>query len=89
MEPGSSATFCTESLARRLNVQGRKVDMIVKHHELKKRVESYVLTDLEVMVWKKTTLLNLPKCLHKRASQSQWKTLHNNMILISGHTSVK
>lgn len=29
MDPGSSVTFCTEALARRLNVQGRKIDMML------------------------------------------------------------
>nr|XP_055033829.1 uncharacterized protein LOC129422128 [Misgurnus anguillicaudatus] len=61
MDPGSSATFCTDALARRLNVQGRKVDMMLSTMNSKQRVESYVLTDLEVSGLEENNFIELPK----------------------------
>ncbi len=67
MDPGSSATFCTESLARRLNVQGRKVDMMLSTMNSKKRVESYVLTDLEVSGLEENNFVELAKVFTQKS----------------------
>ncbi|KAI2661726.1 G2 and S phase-expressed protein 1 [Labeo rohita] len=67
MDPGSSATFCTESLARRLNVQGRKVDMMLSTMNSKKQVESYVLTDLEVSGLEENTFVELSKVFTQKS----------------------
>lgn len=48
MDPGSSATFCTETLAKQLNLQGRCTELELKTMSPKHHVESYLLTDLEV-----------------------------------------
>ena len=48
MDLGSSASFCTEALARQLNVQGRRTELMLSTINARRRVESYILTDLEV-----------------------------------------
>lgn len=48
IDPGSSASFCTEALARQLKVQGRRTELTLRTINSKSREESYVLTELEV-----------------------------------------
>ena len=48
MDPSSSASFCTEALAKQLNVRGRKANLMVSTINSKRRVKSYILTGLEV-----------------------------------------
>ena len=48
LDQGSTATFCTEDLAKRLNIQGRKTEYILHTMSQEQKVSSYVLSDLEV-----------------------------------------
>lgn len=67
MDPGSSATFCTETLAERLNVQGRKTELVLSTINAKKRVESYILTDLEVSGLEENNFIELTKVFTQRS----------------------
>lgn len=61
MDPGSSATFCTNALARQLNLQGRRTELELKTMSPKHHVESYLLTDLEVSGLNTNNFIDLPK----------------------------
>lgn len=61
MDPGSSATFCTETLAKQLNLQGRRTELELKTMSPKHHVESYLLTDLEVSGINDNNFIDLPK----------------------------
>ncbi|KAI3359305.1 hypothetical protein L3Q82_002621 [Scortum barcoo] len=61
MDPGSSATFCTDTLARQLNIQGRHTELELKTMSPKHQVESYLLTDSEVSGIDSNNFIDLPK----------------------------
>lgn len=61
MDSGSSATFCTDALARQLNLQGRHIELELKTMSPKHHVESYLLTDLEVSGLNTNNFMDLPK----------------------------
>ena len=61
MDPGSSASFCTEALASQLNVQGRKANLMVSTINSKRRVKSYILTGLEVSGLENNNFIELAK----------------------------
>lgn len=67
IDPGSSATFCTEALARQLNVQGRKINLSLNTMNSKKQVESYVLTDLEVSGLEENNFIELSKVFTQKS----------------------
>uniref|UniRef100_A0AAZ1XPU5 CCHC-type domain-containing protein n=1 Tax=Oreochromis aureus TaxID=47969 RepID=A0AAZ1XPU5_OREAU len=48
LDPGSSASFCTEGLMNRLNLSGRKTGILLRTMGQEKMVSSYVVSDLEV-----------------------------------------
>ena len=48
LDPGSSATFCTERLMNQLNVTGCKTDILLRTMGQEKHVSSYEITGLEV-----------------------------------------
>lgn len=61
MDPGSSATFCTDALARQLNLQGKCTKLELKTMSPKHQVESHLLTDLEVSGLNSNNFIDLPK----------------------------
>ena len=48
LDPGSSATFCTERLMSQLNIQGRKTNIWLQTMSNEKRVPTYVVSGLEI-----------------------------------------
>lgn len=48
LDSGSSASFCTESLMNKLNLPGKRVNILLRTMSQDKSVGSYVLKDLEV-----------------------------------------
>lgn len=48
LDQGSTATFCTQDLAKKLNTRGRKTEYLLHTMAQEQKVSSYVLTDLEV-----------------------------------------
>ena len=61
LDPGSSATFCTENLMRQLNPKSRKTTVILKTMGQNRPVKSYELTGLEVGNLEGGAYLNLSK----------------------------
>lgn len=60
LDPGSSATFCTEALMAQLNATGKKVEILLKTMGQERPVTSYKLSGLEVAALKENTYLKLP-----------------------------
>ena len=67
MDPGSSATFCTNTLASQLNIQGRRTELDLTTMSPKVRVESYILTDLEVSGLNTSNFIDLPKVFTQKS----------------------
>ncbi|XP_043956787.1 uncharacterized protein LOC122822295 [Gambusia affinis] len=61
IDPGSSGTFCTEDLARQLNLTGRKTKIFLTTMNKQSSTDSYMLTDLEVSGMEGCMFIDLPK----------------------------
>ncbi|KAK0151923.1 hypothetical protein N1851_006693 [Merluccius polli] len=61
LDPGSSATFCTENIMHQLNAKGRKVEFILRTLGQERPVESYELIGLEVGNLDGSVYIDLPK----------------------------
>ncbi|KAI2645663.1 Cold shock protein 1 [Labeo rohita] len=61
LDPGSSSTFCTESLMEKLNLSGKKLNILLKTMNQDKLTSSYVLKDLEVAGLDQTHYCYLPE----------------------------
>jgi len=48
LDPGSTATFCTEELMNKLNLSGKKIDILLTTMGEQRTVCSHVVTGLEV-----------------------------------------
>lgn len=60
LDQGSSATFCTEELAKKLNMRGRKTEFLLRTIAQEQKVNSYELTDLEVCGLEEQDYIQLP-----------------------------
>lgn len=66
IDPGSTATFCTEDIQRKLNLKGKNTQFLLDtmaqvSSEGHKLMKSVVLTDLEVRGLEENTYIELPK----------------------------
>lgn len=61
IDQGSSATFCTESLMRDLNLRGRKTEILLRTMGQEKSVHSHILSDLEISGLESEDYIELPK----------------------------
>ncbi|KAL0164586.1 hypothetical protein M9458_040339, partial [Cirrhinus mrigala] len=60
LDQGSTATFCTEELAKKLNIRGRKTELLLRTISQEQKVNSYELTDLEVCGLEEQDYIQLP-----------------------------
>lgn len=60
LDPGSSATFCTEAQMMWLNSKGKKASILLRTLRQEKAVNSYRITGLEVAGLNGNTFLDLP-----------------------------
>lgn len=66
IDPGSTATFCTGDLQKKLNVKGKPTRLLLStmgqnEPEEQKVINSYVISDLEVCGLEDTKYIDLPK----------------------------
>ncbi len=66
LDPGSSATFCSESLMQELNVRGRRANFLLRTMGQEKVVPTYTLTGLEVSGLNSECYYQLPNVLTQR-----------------------
>lgn len=60
LDPGSTATFCTEELMMELNTTGKKVKVLLKTMGQEKPVPSFRISGMEVAALKGSEFLKLP-----------------------------
>lgn len=61
LDPGSSATFCTESLPEKLHVRGRRTEFLLRTMGQERPICTYRLDGLEVSSLDSNNLLSLPE----------------------------
>ena len=61
LDPGSSATFCTENIMHQLNAKGRKTEFVLRTLGQERPVESYELSGLQVGHLDGSVYIELPK----------------------------
>ena len=71
LDPGSTATFCTEDLQRKLSVKGKPTRILLStmgqdKPEEPKLMNSLAISDLEVCGWEDTSFIDLPKVFTHR-----------------------
>ena len=76
LDPGSSATFCSEDLMQRLNVTGRGTSFLLSIMGQETVVPAYSITDLEVAGLDGNDFYSLPEVL----SQRKMPVTTNNII---------
>ena len=81
---GSSATFCTDSLARQLHLQRKGTELILTTMGSSKEVKSCILRDLEVCGLEEASFINLPKVFNQKILQVK-KGTHSHA---GGHTKM-
>ena len=60
LDPGSSATFCTEALMDKLNAKGNKTDILLTTLGQKRPIQSYKIAGMEVAGLEENAFLGLP-----------------------------
>lgn len=66
LDPGSSATFCTEQLMRKLGAEGRRTEIVLRTLNQERPVKSYEVTGLEVSSLDNDVFIQLPKVYTQR-----------------------
>lgn len=61
MDPGSSATFCNETLMKQLNVKGRKTKILLRTMGQERPVDSYIVSNLEVCGLEEKEYIDIPR----------------------------
>ncbi len=61
LDPGSSASFCTEDLMRKLNITGRKTYILIQMMSQDKSVPSYIISGFEVSSLEENYFIPLPE----------------------------
>ncbi len=74
LDPGSSATFCTERLMRQLNMDGIQAQIFLRTMGQAHTVKTHVLTGLEVAGYDDNRFLDLPEV---HTQQTMPVTTHN------------
>ncbi len=95
IDPGSSATFCTEALMRDLNLKGRKTEILLRTMGQEKPVHSNILSDLEICGLECEDYIELPKVftqkeipvkqenIPQQKDLEKWPYLHQVNFLLS------
>ncbi|XP_035980606.1 uncharacterized protein LOC118556656 isoform X5 [Fundulus heteroclitus] len=61
LDPGSSATFCTTNLMNKLNLSGRKTNILLRTMSQEKATSANIITGLEVSAIDSREFINLPE----------------------------
>lgn len=77
LDPGSSATFCTDSLKRKLNIQGKNTTILLCTMGQKKTVHSSVVSGLEVSNMEGLMYHKLPE-VYTQNKTTSLKTAYTN-----------
>lgn len=61
LDQGSTAVFCTESLKQKLNLSGKRANILLRTMGQEKVVSSYMVPELEVAALEDDCFIELPK----------------------------
>ena len=61
LDPGSSATFCTENLLNKLDMGGKKTNILLRTINLEEPVQAYMVNGLEVSALNENNFIALPE----------------------------
>ena len=61
LDQGSTAVFCTESLKQKLNLSGKRANILLRTMGQEKVVSSYIVPELEVAALEDDSFIELPK----------------------------
>lgn len=61
LDQGSTAVFCTESLKQKLNLSGKRANILLRTMAQEKVVSSYIVPELEVAALEDGSFIELPK----------------------------
>lgn len=75
LDPGSSATFCTEKLMRKMNIPGKKTNILLKTMNQEKPVDTYLVKGLEVSALKENNFIALPETYTQNAMPVDTKNI--------------
>ncbi|KAK0142196.1 hypothetical protein N1851_020133 [Merluccius polli] len=67
LDSGSSATFCTKNLIDKLNITGRKTNILLRTMSQEKSVSSDIITGLEVSAINQNSFIALPEVYTQRS----------------------
>ena len=67
LDSGSSATFCTKNLIDKLNITGRKTNILLRTMSQEKSVSSDIITGLEVSAINQNIFIALPEVYTQRS----------------------
>lgn len=67
LDPGSTATFCTEDLMNELNLHGKKTDILLTTMGQQKTVSTHIVTGLEVSGLDSYNFIELPEVFSQRS----------------------
>lgn len=76
LDPGSTATFCSEDLMQRLNINGRRTNFLLRTMGQEKIVSTHALNGLEVASLDSNHFYSLPEVL----TQRQMPVTPNNIV---------
>ncbi|XP_060799417.1 uncharacterized protein LOC132901020 [Neoarius graeffei] len=66
LDPGSSATFCSEELMTRLNLTGKRTNILLRTMSQETSVPTYVVSGLEISALNSDTFFSLPGTLTQK-----------------------
>ena len=61
LDPGSSATFCTENLLNKLNIRGKRTNILLKTMNQEQSVIAYMANGIEVSALNENNFIALPE----------------------------
>lgn len=76
LDPGSSATFCSEHLMHSLKLKGKRTNIVLKTMGNQKAISSTILTGLEVSSLLDDTFYNLPEVFTREIACGQRQHCH-------------
>lgn len=66
LDPGSSATFCTEQLMKELKLTGRKTNILLRTMGQERSVSTHVCTELEISGLNENNFVDLPQVFSQK-----------------------
>lgn len=81
LDPGSTGTFCTESLSRKMNVKGKRANILLRTMGNKSIVNTNIISGLQVAALDNNDYIDLPDVINQKTMPvSKYNVPHQNDI---------